>query len=375
MSTTPRSLRSVKRSSTAGLTRAVAWLGAAGLCGAALGAINDIPAGETYLIQGSQANGHLNVQTAGFQNAGALRLESINAGYLSAFTVTNGIFTNLVSGAVNVNQGSGGGRGIYGDVRNYGTLNANWDLDLTAAGKLFQNYGAINIVSGRTVSMNGAGQVFEQRAGTIANDGGLRFNGPKVDYQGGQFTGNAPYLINCDLVIGPQATNGVTFMQTGSSSTYAGDTWPGQTIWVRGDGTGRHTTLTAPNGFSNAGRWLLESQNAGWTSALTVSAGQLRNLAGGVIDIGVGSGGPRQISADLLNLGALNVGYGLTLSKANGVYDNQGAINIAEGQTLSISGQNQVFNQQAGTLTIAGGFTANGITFNFLGGDIAGTLT
>src|SRR5437879_4474099 len=70
--------------------------------------ISNIPPGGSFLIQGSGANGHVNLLSGGFQNAGTLTFESVDGGYSSSLTLTNGALTNLNSGVVNINPGTGG---------------------------------------------------------------------------------------------------------------------------------------------------------------------------------------------------------------------------------------------------------------------------
>ncbi|MCH9035253.1 MAG: hypothetical protein IID42_12255 [Planctomycetes bacterium] len=83
---------------------------------------------------------------------------------------------------------------------------------------------------------------------------------------------------------------------------------------MQGSSAGGHTTLTAAQGFTNAGTLRLESINGGFTSSLTVTTGALTNT--GTITVGQGNGGARSMTAELVNSGTVNVGTSLTLGRS-----------------------------------------------------------
>jgi len=64
--------------------------------------------GQTLLIQGSLANSHARLESAsGFTNAGTITLDSIDTGWNSTLTVSDGTLTNQSGGVINVNPGCG----------------------------------------------------------------------------------------------------------------------------------------------------------------------------------------------------------------------------------------------------------------------------
>jgi RHS repeat-associated protein len=145
------------------------------------------------------------------------------------------------------------------------------------------------------------------------------------------------------------------------------------TLLIQGNSSVGDVTLTAASGFSNAGTITLQSANGGFASNLAVTNGTLTNTSTGIINSNVGSGGPRTIAANLLNNGTINVNQSATFSTTNGTYTNAGALNIATGAGLSISGSGQVFKQTGGSLNNNGGFgVSGGATFDFAGGTLAG---
>ena len=95
----------------------------------------DIPFGQELLIQGSSGSGHQNLQRAGFENAGRIRMESINGQYSSSLTITDGWLTNAPTGEIVTNPGSGGARNLTGNILNRGLVQNNFNLRLdTPAG-------------------------------------------------------------------------------------------------------------------------------------------------------------------------------------------------------------------------------------------------
>ncbi len=155
---------------------------------------------------------------------------------------------------------------------------------------------------------------------------------------------------------------------TGPSGTLSGNIPVEVTVWIQGSDTGGNTTVTAANGFTNAGTLRLESIYSTYQSNLTVTSGTLTNM--GTITVNPGTGDGRTISANLLNKGIINVNYSLTLSTVNGVYTNEKDINIAAGMGLFITGQGQTFNQNSGTIAGSDILQINGATLNFNGGTL-----
>ncbi|HEY5838344.1 MAG TPA: Ig-like domain-containing protein [Pyrinomonadaceae bacterium] len=148
------------------------------------------------------------------------------------------------------------------------------------------------------------------------------------------------------------------------------------------DNTGSQTlqisgsTLTVLNGALNSSSGTLGLENITGTvaSTLSVQNGVLTNI--GTVDVNQGTGGLRNITADLVNDGTVNINANTSFNNGAGVYTNNSILNIAAGRTLSITGSNfnrQTFNQNGGTLNIAGAFNLTSfVTFNFNGGSITG---
>ncbi|MEW6159807.1 MAG: hypothetical protein AB1813_20440, partial [Verrucomicrobiota bacterium] len=343
------------------------------LTGSASRLASDIFAGHHLWIRGSTRGNHTTVVSeSGFANAGGMLLQSVDGGWTSSFTVNTGTLTNLPSGVIEINEGTQGDRNLNAELLNLGTLNVNWPSGLNKNAATHINRGTINIASGRSLTINGGEQTFRHEAGLLAANGLFRGNSIRFQFEGGEITGS-PYLVSSELNVGANATTPASFILTHSSSRYSGDLHRGQTLWIRGDAAGTHTTVTAENGFQNEGEILIQSVEGGWTSSFAISNGSLVNASTGVLTVGEGTQGDRRLNLELKNSGRVNVNWPVILQKANATHVNRGEIQIAPGRTLSISGNGQVFRQEAGTFTIEGAFTGNDIGFDFEGGRIVGT--
>src|SRR5207244_13400467 len=151
---------------------------------------------------------------------------------------------------------------------------------------------------------------------------------------------------------------------------------------------GGNAALTAANGFTNFGEIRLDTATSeGYSSTLVVSSGTLTNAASGTINAN-NAVGPRTITADLNNLGTVNINVSTTFNKTSGTITNQNNFNIAAGAILTLpTGPTLTFNQSAGVLTVAatGAFNINSVvsslittaTFNLNGGtcNVSGSLT
>src|SRR4029077_13883201 len=87
------------------------------------------------------------------------------------------------------------------------------------------------------------------------------------------------------LVEGTSAVNGVLTAAAGS------------TLRVQGDNAASTAALTVDNGFSNNGTIILQSSDQSFASNLTVTSGTLTNAVGGIINVNVGTGGGRTLTA------------------------------------------------------------------------------
>lgn len=314
---------------------------------------------QALWIKGSNAGGHLALNvTDGLINSGTIRIESADGGYTSALSSSNGTLTNL--GLIRTVAGTGGARTISGNLENRGTLDIAYNA--TFSGTL-TNDGDLQIAAGQNLALGG---VLTQSSGAIRGTGSLVLNGATLNYNGGTVTELTPLLINSTLNFGI-GTDPATFVITGGSSRAGGTIAAAQSLSVRGQNAGGHTTLTIPAGLTNNGTLRLESIEGGYTSRLSVTGGALTNR--GTMESTPGSGGQRAVAGTLLNAGAFDVN---ATTSHSGTLTHTGTLTIAAGQALTL-GAGDVLNFDGGTIAGAGTVTLNGATLNFNGGTTTGT--
>ena len=293
--------------------------------------------GQTVWVQGNNAGRSTSVDATGFTNGGLLRLQSRDSNYASNLT---GGFTNAATGVVEVNAGSGGSRLIAGGMVNLGTLDVNESLTVTG---VLTNTGSVDVTAGKSLALSGVGQVFRQDGGTISGAGRLRLSsGAVLNFDAGTVTGAAPVVFNSTLDVGTGSTGAASFILTGPSARLAGDVAAGQTVWVNGSNVGRSTTVTAAQGFTNAGTIRLQSSDSNYVSNLVVSDGVLVNT--GVIEVNQGSRGSRTITADVDNQGSILVDSSLAFA---GDLTHSGNLDLSSTRTMTMNG--------ARSFTLAGG--------------------
>ena len=351
-----------------------------------LGSTSNVLTGQVILVQGDNSNGSATLTEAdGFSNAGTITLETV-AGSTSTsnLSVNIGELTNAAGGVIDVNTGGGGSRTIAANLTNNGTVTLDESATFSKSSGNYTNNSAFNIATGKTLTINGSSQVFTQAGGTLAVDGAFNltsatfnFDDPELVAGPSVITG-VPVLTAANLNIGTGSTGAATF-SIRSSSNFSGNIAPGQEIRIQGDASNGSATLTAANGFNNAGTITLQTIESTSNSNLTVSHATeaLTNTATGVINVNTGTGGSRTIAANLINNGTVNLNESTTFSKSSGSYTNNGDFNLADGETLTINGSSQTFHQNGGTLDLLGTSAlfdlSNSATFNFNGGSITGT--
>lgn len=329
-----------------------------------------IHSGQEVWIRGDNGGSHTVMTAAeGFLSEGKIRVESVHGGYHTHLTI-NGLLTNR--GKVEINPGTGGSRNVSFDLLNEGEVAINTGVSFPRTSGNYRNRGTFRVAPGHTVTINDAGQSFFQEAGLLDIDGGFTLIGGRFVYSGGQIE-NGPYLVNSSLESLPSAVAPALFYVTGSGSRLLSGINPNTTVWLRGDNSGSHTTVIAPNGLSNRGVVRLESVHGGYATHLTVQNGLLVNESSGQLIVAGGTGGPRNITAAIKNDGKVEILYGTSLFGDGATYENFGDFYIAPSVPLNFASPNQVFAQNNGRLRVAGGFTLPGGIFQMNGGDIEGT--
>ena len=277
---------------------------------------------QTLLIQGVSAGRALLTASTGFTNSGDITLSSIDTVSNVFLVVTSGTLIN--QGTINVESGTGGTRDIRanmtnngmvnldadttvkgtlnGSLVNNGTMNLNANTTFETSGGVYTNNGTLNIATGRTLSITGISQVFNQNSGDLAISGDFSFSTATFNFNGGNITGT-PVLFSSALSIGTGATTAASFTIRGTS-TLEGDIAVGQSVLAQGGLSAGRALLTASTGFTNSGDITLSSIDTVSNVFLVVTSGTLINQ--GTINVETSSGGNRTLSAVIDNRGEIN---------------------------------------------------------------------
>ena len=319
-------------------------------------------------IEPSGINATLNA-TSGLINRGTLILESVSGTAIARLNVTGGPLTN--EGLIELRPGTGGSPKLTGDLINNGSVTIS-TLTTATGNTTYTNNGEFGITAAGTLRMSGASHVFTQNAGTLTVSGLLDvFGSASFNFNGGSTVGEVT-IRGTALNIGPAApTDIASFSIQEFGNTLSGNITAGVTVAINSVNT--HTTLTTSGNLTNFGTLVLEVLSGNSNPRLFVSGGTLTNE--GVIETRPGTGGAPQFTGDLLNNGRVTIS---TLSTTLGAttYTNNGDFDITAGGTLRIDGTGQIFNQNAGTLTVSGLLDVSGFAiFNFNGGSTVGAVT
>ena len=158
------------------------------------------------------------------------------------------------------------------------------------------------------------------------------------------------------------------------SNRISGNIAEAQTVTISGGAIG--ADLTADQGFVNAGTIVLTSTERANSATLHVTSGILLNAATGVISVNPGSGGTRQLFANVTNDGTININTDVKTQTTRVRITNNGQFNIVDGATFVVVREFQVFEQAEGSLMVDGTLEVVGdATFEFNGGTIGGRGT
>ena len=362
-------------------------------------------AGSVLRVTGiSGLNSQLTV-ASGFTNNGTIELTS-TGGTAATLAVTSGTLVNAIGASILSLPGTGGGRTLAATLDNRGTVSvtqaltlskasaahlnpgtidltaANMTISLSGTGASFTTTGALNVPTGRTLTLSGSN--FYYSGGVLGGAGTLTLNSAILNL-------NAPYTsamalldINSSTIAGPSTLtikngttvsvysttlNGPTVVESGGILDWTGTcnlngtigTVAGSVLRITGI-SGLNSQLTVASGFTNNGT--IELTSTGGTAAtLAVTSGTLVNAIGASILSLPGTGGGRTLAAILDNRGTVTASQALSVTKAAAAHINTGTIGAAAATTLTITGASFA-NQPGGILTGHGTLAlATGTTF------------
>jgi hypothetical protein len=255
------------------------------------------------------------------------------------------------------------------------------DADQSIGALTLDSLDATLALNGKTLTLTGGTSVLNAGAINIDAVAGLVQSGGTFQVVGGAVTGPGRVHLRDLATLRLDGGGAGTFMfsDTGTlSGAVAGNPFalsPAMNLVVRGDvtsGTGA-TVVSATGTLTAFGNITLDSAGGSATPATLAVSGALNNH--GTLSSNVGSGGTRRINAGstFTNYGSINVNTDTTIQTPT--LNNYGAVTIAPGTTLALTGTSS-FLHNAGTLSVPAGtpFNMNGGTFGLLGGTVSGQV-
>ncbi len=349
-----------------------------------------------------------------FVHNGTIALTDSTSSYGAVLRLLSGTLTNSAGATINVQVGANGPRTLDAPLDNQGTLTVDRALGMTKSGAVHTNTGTINVNAKLTIQQSGASPSFTNSGSILITPGDtLAVTGGAFAYSGGSISGGA-WTIGSATVSASQDFSTATSVLSLTNSTWGGSgtltiapsttltigastmnspvdnegalTVRGSTAFnaaltnaaaatlrLQGDASFGTANMTVANGFTNNGAVVLTDTTSSYGAALTVTSGTLTNAAGATITAAAGAGGTRSLNAQLDNQGTLTLNRPLTLNKASAAQLNSGTITVLGKFTLLQTGTSPSFTN-SGAINIASGDTVavTGGTFNYSGGTIAG---
>jgi hypothetical protein len=331
---------------------------------------------QSLSIQSTCSENVVATAAASFTNAGTITLTNGDGcGDNATLTVSAGTLTN--SGKIITEVPAGGTRTIQGSITNTGTLSINANTAYNGASAVLGNSGALNIAEGKALTVSEKGSVENDLGGNIAAGatGALSMErGTSFTENFGTTSGALPVIVDDAALTYAAGAGSSMIAQRGESSTLSGVLRAGETLLVEST-CGENAKTTAGNSFTNEGTIkLTNGDGCGNNVTLTVSEGTLTNI--GKLITEVPAGGTRTIQGNLQNIGTLSIKANTAYNGTDAVLTNEGALNIAEGTQLTVSGGGTVTNGSGGTIFAPGTavLSQSGGTFIESAGKTIGTV-
>jgi hypothetical protein len=312
-------------------------------------------AGETLLIESTCSENAKTTAGENFHNEeGTIKLTN-GDGCGNNVTLIESAGALFNRGKIAVEQAIGGARTIQGNLTNsVGTLSINANTAYNgASATLVNSSGALNIAEGKALTVSEKGSVENYIAGNIAAGatGALVMEpGTSFTENGGTTSGALPVIVrDAALTYGELSNSGSsTIAQRGEGGTLNGDLSDSQTLLLQST-CSENAKTTASSSFTNEGTiTLTNGDGCGNNVTLAVSEGTLTNSGKIITETPVG--GARTIQGNLTNTGTLSIKANTAYNESGALLTNQGALNIAEGAQLAVTGGGTVTNGSGGTI-------------------------
>ena len=242
-----------------------------------------------------------------------------------------------------------------------GTYTVTLDVSPGVSGFRLASTSATFSTSTNTITVNGIATL---NAGTIEIVSGGSFTVPgsrTFQFNGGSLIGS-PLLTDATLAFGSEAGQTGTVRVQGGSAIITGDISLNAIVDFKPTFAGNHL-LDWNSGRTVNGTLNMDSTAAGGNTNLRVTT--LDSVTNnGEIYLNQGSGGIRQIEAQLVNNGILeqtSTNASNTLGKSGATHFNNGDITLLGGTTLTVLGT--AFHEAGTTISGGGTLTLNGVQF------------
>jgi hypothetical protein len=346
---------------------------------------------KTLTVGGASGTQTLAVESTSAANANLTTSEGLAIGAHGVVTMTNsadgdqnnvtlaGPITNAGTLASEKGNGAGGTRSIEGNFTNKGTFTVNKNTEFDGAADTLTNEGAINLAEAITLKVSDKSGVINGTGGKIAATGSadVVVMGEKTSFAEGAGTtsGTLPVIVDASALKYEGA--GASVIAIRGASTLAGNLSSGQSLQIQST-SGENAHVTAAKSFSSAGSIALTNAADGDqnNAMLTIAKGETLTNSGTLAsEFGNGAGGTRSIEGSVTNTGTFAVNKTTEYNGEEGKLTNEGALEVATGFALNVTGKNKLVNGTGGKIAGAGSgeVSVHGKETSFTQG--AGTIT
>ena len=292
-----------------------------------------------------------NVRTtasASFTNAGSITLTNTetSANNASLAITSPAVLTN--EGTITTEKVNGGQRNLEGDIANAskGTIAINTPTNFNTTKATLSNEGAIDLATGvaltgtveTTVTNRAGGKIVATGSGLVQMEPGTTFN------EAGTTSGTKPVVVR-DAALVYSGTGESLIEQLGEGSTLSGSIGSKQSLVLASD-NGENVRTTASASFTNAGSiTLTNTETSANNASLAITSPAVLTNEGTITTEKV-NGGQRNLEGDIANAskGTIAIDTPSTFSTAKAALLNEGAIDIAAGESLQVSNETSVTN-------------------------------
>lgn len=347
-----------------GLRNRLLLLAACLATGTALGAIEDIPAGELLWLQGFDGN----PPTPGFRVDGTLLLRSVDDTATIGVNLSSGAITNSPIGTILVEVGVAGARFINGSLLNEGAFEASSSLSFNTPDSFIRNTGSFQIQPGSTARLLGRGITFTQAGGVFdAGLTGFEHRDGTFRYEGGVILGE-PLIARGTVEVAEAVTSPVTFRLSGPGGYYLGPLGTNVSLKILASPTyGGDTAVVVESPTPLRGTIELNRLGSGGNAALEPDGGRLEVAETGAL-LARFNGGRNLLRAALDNAGTVEVIGRFTVENPSAPSLNHGQLTLFAGSDTTFTGG---FTQNAGSLILAGGILSAEGGLTLAGGDVS----